>query len=342
MSNPATKSSSKARPRTSSPGHTTSKNTHQTKKNTSKGTAARGNQTRGRQTPPSTPASFRSRHPVLTALVPVVLIVAVVGTMVVIKATGNSGSGSNASHVASGGTSATADPGTIALPASVTAALKVPTATLDQVGASSAAVPPTKINGGGAALRSADGKLEVTYVGAEYCPYCAAERWALAVALSRYGTFSNLAGTHSASDDVYPNTQTLSFYGSTYSSSYVNFRSVEEATNQRNGATYGSLQSPTAAETAQMNRYDSQGSIPFIDIGNKYVVVGASFSPQVLQGLSKDQIAAQLSDPSSPVAQAIDGAANDITGAISSLGGPQPSGVANSAAVAAIAKKLGG
>ena len=66
-----------------------------------------------------------------------------------------------------------------------------------------------------------------------------------------------------------------------------------------------------------MAQYDPQGSIPFLDIGNRYVVIGASYSPQVLAGLSPSQIAAQLQDPSSPVAQAIDGTANDITAAIS-------------------------
>ena len=41
-------------------------------------------------------------------------------------------------------------------------------------------------------LLTADGKPLVLYVGAEYCPYCAAERCAMVQALSRFGTFSNL------------------------------------------------------------------------------------------------------------------------------------------------------
>ena len=55
-------------------------------------------------------------------------------------------------------------------------------------------------------------------MGAEYCPYCAAERWAMAVALSRFGTFSDLRLIHSSSADIYPNTPTLSFYRSSYAS----------------------------------------------------------------------------------------------------------------------------
>jgi hypothetical protein len=59
----------------------------------------------------------------------------------------------------------------------------------------------------------------VLYAGAEYCPFCAAERWALATALSRFGTFTNLGTTASAGGQEYaPNTATLSFHGATYTS----------------------------------------------------------------------------------------------------------------------------
>ena len=282
---------------------------------------------------PPARASFRSRHPVLTALVPVGLVVAVIATMVLIKATG--GKSTTASHQASTNTGATA------LPAGVLASLSVPAATLDAVGSPASVVPPTTVGGNGAIMRGADGKPVITYIGAEYCPYCAAERWALAVALSRFGTFSHLSGTHSGTADVYPNTQTLSFYGSSYSSTYVDFVPVEEATNQQVGGTYQTLQTPTAAQSSLMSTYDAAGSIPFLDIANRYVITGASYSPQVLQGLSRQQIAAQLSDPSSPVAQAIDGTANEITAAITRVTGSQPASVASSPAIAAIAKKLG-
>jgi Domain of unknown function (DUF929) len=288
---------------------------------------------------------FRTRHPVLTALVPVVLVVAAIATMVVIKAAGNSNpSASASSHLAAGGTSAqgavATDPGTTKLSTQVLAALTVPTATLDTVGSPSSDVLPTK-TGDGTIAKSANGKALITYIGAEYCPFCAAERWSLAVALSRFGTFENLSGTHSSDSDEFPDTQTLSFYGSTYSSPYVDFQAVEEATNQPDGSSYRALQAPTAAQTALMAKYDTQGSIPFLDIANRYVITGSSFSPQVLQGLSRSQIAADLSNPDSAVAQAIDGAANDITAAIASVTGNQPSGVGSSATIAAIAQKLG-
>ncbi len=272
---------------------------------------------------------------------PALLVVTAIATLVVIKVAGNSGpSAAASSHLTTGGSSATADPGTTALSPAVVAALSVPAATLDAVGSPGSVLPPTK-TGSGAVGRAADGKPLITYIGAEYCPYCAAERWSLAVALSRFGTFSNLSGTHSSDSDVYPDTQTLSFYGSTYSSPYVHFQAVEEATNQPVGGTYQALQTPTAAQSALIAKDDPQGSIPFLDIANRYVVIGASFSPQVLQGLSRSQIAAQLQNPTSAVAKAIDGAANDITAAITTVTGNQPSSVGDSAAIAAIAQKLG-
>ena len=79
------------------------------------------------------------------------------------------------------------------------------------------------------------GKPEVLYMGAEYCPFCAAQRWAMVNALSRFGTFTGLTTTHSSSTDADPNTPTWTFYKSTYKSNYINFTSVEETTNDRMG-----------------------------------------------------------------------------------------------------------
>ena len=320
--------------------NTSSKNTRKNTSTTRPGPKSRATSKAQTQAPPT---RFRSRHPVIAALVPVALVVAAIATMVVIKAAGNSNPPASASsHLStgSGASSAPTNTGTTALSPQVVAALSVPTATLNAVGSPSGDVLPTKI-GNGTVLKAADGKPLITYIGAEYCPFCAAERWSVAVALSRFGTFENLQGTHSSDTDEFPDTQTLSFYGSSYSSPYIDFQPVEEETNQPDGDGYQALQTPTAAENALVAKYDTQGSIPFLDIANRYVITGSSYSPQVLQGLSRSQIAADLSNPDSAVAQAIDGTANDITAAIAAVTGNQPSGVGNSATIAAIAQKLG-
>src|ERR1700689_2716212 len=101
----------------------------------------------------------------------------------------------------------------------------VPAAAFNTVGKGTASpLVPTK---GNLPVLMSGGKPEVLYVGAEYCPYCAAERWAMTAALSRFGTFSGLHFIHSSSTDVYANTPTLSFYKSTYTSKYLSFEPVE-------------------------------------------------------------------------------------------------------------------
>ncbi len=41
---------------------------------------------------------------------------------------------------------------------------------------------------------TSDGKPDLLYIGAEFCPVCATERWAMYVALSKFGTFSPQPG----------------------------------------------------------------------------------------------------------------------------------------------------
>ena len=67
--------------------------------------------------------------------------------------------------------------------------------------------------------------------------------------------------------------------------------------------------------------------------------VGASYNPAVLSGLTWAQIAADLHDPSSPVAKAVLGTANYATAAICSLTGNQPAS-ACTAAVQALQAKI--
>jgi len=169
------------------------------------------------------------------------------------------------------------------------------------------------------------GKPVVTYIGAEYCPFCAAERWPVVVALSRFGTFSDLGTTTSASNDVYPNTPTPSFHGSSYVSDYLVFSAAETETAQGQP-----LDTLTAQQQQLFSTYDTKqytggnGGIPFTMIGNLYAWAGSSYDPGILKGLSFDEIASQLDDPSTEVARIIDGSANRITAMICLLTGNQP------------------
>ena len=226
----------------------------------------------------------------------------------------------------------------------VRAVTGVPAATLDQVGAGSVQAVPRKVD---APALTAGGKPKVLYVGAEYCPFCAAQRWPVVVALSRFGTWSGLGQTTSASDDVYPDTSTLSFHGATYASDYLSFTGVETNGRTKVNGQYAKLDQLTAADSKTFQTYDqppyitgSAGGIPFLDLGGSYVSSGASFDPQLLAGMSHRQVAAALADPTSPVAKAVDGSANVITAALCEVTGQQPTAVCTAPGVAAAAKTL--
>jgi len=267
----------------------------------------------------------------LQVVVPIALVLVALAALVITKvASGSSSTAPTASKVVAGSGAVSSSAGTTALPAGVLSDVtSVSPATLAAIGESSSSVSPipTDIK---KSLTANDGKPEILFVSAEYCPFCAAQRWPLVVALSRFGSFGGLSATHSSNTDVFPDTKSFSFYGSTYTSSSLNFTSVELQTNQVSGTSYGTLQTLTFAENMILSKFDAapftsqSGSIPFLDIANKYVSIGSGYTPQLLEGLSLRQIAVQLNDKNSPVAAAIDGEANRIVAAITAATGIQP------------------
>jgi hypothetical protein len=215
-------------------------------------------------------------------------------------------------------------------------ATSVPQTTFSAVGAGTA-TGLTAVTGQPAL--SVGGKPEVLYIGGQYCPFCAAERWALAAAVSRFGTLSGLSLIRSSPTDVYPSTPTLSFAKAHYSSRYLAFVPVEwfgQADDPSTPFGHAYLQQPTAQQQALFARYGG-GSIPFVDIGNRYLLPQVQYVPSTLAGLSWTQVAAAMHDPSSAVARDVDGAANVITAAICTLTHGQPGGVCQSAGVKAAA-----
>ncbi len=267
------------------------------------------------------------------ALAAVLSVLLVVGVLVVIKLSTKS--------------TPKASAGSSAAPAAVTDAVAgVPASTYDAIGAGSIQTPPKKMTG--AEAITADGKPRVLYVGAEYCPYCAAERWSVTAALSRFGRFSGLGITSSSATDVDPSTPTLSFHGATYTSDLLSFTGYETTSNQPQGNSYAPLDTVSAADEALTKKYDappyvdanSAGAIPFVDIGGKYVISGASYDPKILAGKTHQQIATAMADPTSDIAKAIDGTANVITAALCQLTANAPAAVCNTKGTLAGAAKL--
>jgi hypothetical protein len=170
----------------------------------------------------------------------------------------------------------------------------------------------------------------VLYVGAEFCPFCAAERWSIITALSRFGSFSGLSLISSSSTDVFPNTPTFTFLNATFHSSYLTFTSRElEDRNQQ------ALQTLTNQEAALESHYNTAGYIPFVLIDDRYYQVSAAYSPALLSGQTWGQIANHLNDPSSATTRAILGEADIISAAICNSDGQEPVGVCQSSGVEA-------
>ena len=271
----------------------------------------------------------------------VVVVIAIVVAFVVIKVSGNNSPSSG---------SATGVTGTV-LPASVQKDItSVPASTLDKVGIGSVPSYMAADEGGAPPLTpvsntplTSGGKPEMLFIGAEFCPYCGAERWAMTVALSRFGTFTTqLRGIHSSGTDTDPNTPTLTYYKAKYSSPYLVFTPVENET-----VTHGPLQNTTASQQALWAKYDtsvtdgvSSTGYPFIDFGNKYVLKLPTYDPGVLAGMTWAQVAAALHNPTSPVAQGALGSANLMTAAICKMTGGKPGNVCTSAGVVAASAHL--
>ena len=196
--------------------------------------------------------------------------------------------------------------------------INVPDSTLAAVGLPASVSVPTKLT---PTIATATTNQVVSYVGAEYCPYCALQRWALIVALSQFGTFSNLSDqVLSSSSQVYPNLASWSFIGARYTSPYFTFDPTELTSSVPDGhGYYQPLEKMSAAQEVAYDHFDPQGGLPFVDLGNQFATIGASASPSVLEGLSLGQIGSSLSDPTSPVAQAVDGTANYLIAAMCTM-----------------------
>jgi hypothetical protein len=248
------------------------------------------------------------RRRLLAAIGAVTAVLAIVAALVAVKLT------ATPPHLAASESSAPA--------AVVRQVTTVPVTLLTKVNPGQVATPLQKVKTSGPPL-TIDGKLAIVFVSEESCPFCAAERWPLAVALSHFGIWSQLGITKSSATDIYPNTATLSFRAAHYRSAELTLQTTELTDNVGHP-----LQAQTALDARliatydvppYVNSVDQSGAVPFLDIGNQYILAGAQYDPQVLAGLSATKIASQLRDPSSPVAAAVDGAAQVIVAAINQV-----------------------
>jgi hypothetical protein len=83
----------------------------------------------------------------------------------------------------------------------------VPAAVLARVGPGQAVTPLHTVKTSGPLL-IIGGKPAIVFVSEESCPFCAAERWSLAVALSYFGTWSPLGTTTSSATGTFTRSTT--------------------------------------------------------------------------------------------------------------------------------------
>jgi thiol-disulfide isomerase/thioredoxin len=203
---------------------------------------------------------------------------------------------------------------------------KLPQSLFDRAPAPTPEQAPAKLQGGTALTQ--DGKPKVLYIGAEYCPFCAMERWALIGALSRFGTFTGVTETTSSSDDVHPNTPTFSFKDAKYTSDVVAFEAVE--TQDRNKQP---LQTLDGDNLALFQKFNPGGGIPWITYGGTHATDGATVDANAFEGKTYDQIIAGIQDPTSDIGKTVTPAINMITAQICDQTKGQPANVCTSQGV---------
>jgi hypothetical protein len=296
---------------------------------------------------PGRPAPAAPKRPGISAAMmawgAVGLVIVIVAVLVIVKLTSTS-------------TDTSFTPTTPAPASVVQEVTNIPASVYNTVGVSSSAVPVTKptVLSNQPPMTLAGKSPAMLYYGAEYCPYCAAERWAMTAALSRFGTWSGLKVTASSHTDVNPGTNTFSYHGATLTSPYITFSGIEQYSNVPSSTAvngFPTLQNPTAEERAVIAKYSSSqynpyattaGSVtfPFVDINNVAIISSASFSPGILAGQTWSQIAGGLSDPTNPATQAIVTTANYISAAICASSKGAPASVCQSPGVQAAIKAL--
>ncbi len=219
----------------------------------------------------------------------------------------------------------------------------IPTSAFDAAGKPAAAnnAVPQKIDGG-TVLKNGD-KPEVLYVGAEFCPYCATERWSLVAALNRFGSVTGLTPTRSADNEG--NIPTVSFQNLKYTSDYIAFRAIE--TQDRN---HQELQKIPPDIEALFTKYDAPpyvqgqaGSIPWTFYGT-HQTVGSGVPVQSFLNLTDEsgwsKVVEQMLTGKGDLGQPIMANANAITAQICTLTGNKPDTVCSSPAVVQTAPML--
>lgn len=260
----------------------------------------------------------------------IVVIAGLIGAKVLHKAPADTGSGIQAAD-----------------PVVVGQITGIPASVLDKVGdggflpdfrlpvGSSGSNPPPLVSGG---------LPRVLYVGGLFCPFCATQRWPMVVALSRFGTFQGLRFARSATQgETVQNIHTFSFSGVTYTSSYLSFTAYEMTDRNHKQLDQLSPADGTLVSTLDnqptLPQGTTQGTIPFVDIANRWVLAGASYNATDLQGKTWAQIASAATSGTG-LGLHLDATANWITAALCSVTANKPASVCSDPVIAGLETRI--
>jgi thiol-disulfide isomerase/thioredoxin len=161
-------------------------------------------------------------------------------------------------------------------------------------------------------LKWSSGKSLVLFMGAGFCPFCAAERWAIVKALNNFGSWEGLLETASAEhNEKYLNIPTVSFSAAKYTSDYVEFIGRETA--DRN---FAPLQELDTKDYEIVDSFNPDQIIPFLLIDGQFIQIGSGYSPQLLEGMDHAKIKVELENPTSSAGKAIRTEVDNITALI--------------------------
>jgi hypothetical protein len=183
------------------------------------------------------------------------------------------------------------------------------------------------------------GKPLIFFMGAEWCPFCASERWALVEATSRFGKWSGLRELQSRSgQDFFPSLSTYDLSRATYTSDYLSVRHKEVAT-----VAGEPLQKLGSFEERLVNEDDELGSVPFLVVAGSpgRYTVELAYSPNLLVGESFGSLRkAVAAEAPTPAVEAIGGEADAITALICKLDGQQPASVCAKGSIPSLEAEL--
>lgn len=180
---------------------------------------------------------------------------------------------------------------------------------------------------------TSNGRPEIIYIGTPFCAACAGERWALVLALSKFGTFANLSGTTSA--DIHPGGPTFSFSGATYTSRYLSFVTDEQtplSAKYSGGVDAGSLtlseQEYQIMTSWDVTPYATQSdAVPFLYIGGKFLLSGFQYDSSKIWRMSFQAATKLITSGSTAVSKNMQAAAGFLVADFCALSNGQPASI---------------